>query len=859
MYGNICFRPIVPLLLAIMFGIAAGAKFSGHGVSSCFVIAFAACIIIYTIKNSPGKSFGGNTVFPVLLFFALGYLSIQPWVSSDFPSNHIANFSDNNRKKVAGIIDSRPVVSKKRIKFILRAIKIEDKNRTLPVTGKIRVTVFGNAPELFAGDTVLFDGKIRLIRNFNNPGGFDYQRYMAFKGIRASSSAQGKRLLVIKRNTKTGLFYFIEDCRGKVADLINKADLAEKFGQKSQTGVLKALIIGDKNYIPQYTRETFNRAGVAHLLAISGLHIGIVATVAFIFFSWLLSYIKPFLWNAWTKKGAAILSLIPVLLYGLLSGMSPSTQRAVIMVTVFLMAFLFEKQHDPINTLAVAAMLILVVNPPSLFSVSFQLSFAAVFSIIYGLSKIYRGTDIQADINAEFKKNRSFLLLEKLYSFFLVSLFAVLGTMPLVCCYFNQVSLAGLFTNFLLVPLVGFIVVPIGLLAVFIYPVSLCAASWCMNLSSLVLSYSCEIVKLFAKLPFVYSKVITPSFFEICCFYLLGWALLNIKEFGGQKAISVSNTGDLQPPQKHKRTDFNTRKIAIIVAVATIIAGCADACYWLNIRFWHNDLRVTIIDVGQGSAALLEFPKGAVFLIDGGGFADNSIFDMGARVVAPFLWHKKIKTVDTIILSHPNSDHLNGLLYIAENFHVKNVWTNNEAVNTFGYKRFIKIIKKNNICMPNFKDIPCKLDINGVDIKIVYPPKDFLDKREKESWRNLNNNSMVIKVLFGTKSFLFAGDIQARAERELVGIKGDELKSTVLVVPHHGSKTSSTALFLEKTGPEFAITSSGWKNRFKFPHPSVLRRYEKQGCRILRTDINGAIAISTDGKSINFKPFIKDS
>ena len=298
------------------------------------------------------------------------------------------------------------------------------------------------------------------------------------------------------------------------------------------------------------------------------------------------------------------------------------------------------------------------------------------------------------------------------------------------------------------------------------------------------------------------------------------------------------------------------RKGAIIAAIIAILACGADACYWLNKRFWHDDLRVTIIDVGQANAALIELPHGYCLLIDGGGFSDNSIFDVGERMLAPLLWRNKIKTVNTLILTHPNSDHLNGLLYIAEHFNVGDVWMNDDVADTLGYKKFMEIIAEKKIRRPAFKEMSRLRKINGVEFKILYPLAGEGRKGRKKKWRNFNNNSLVVRVAFGSKSFLFPGDIMSGAERELVSIQGDALKSTVLLAPHHGSITSSTGPFLEKTEPKYVIISSGWNNRFGFPNPVIIKRYKEQGCRIYRTAVNGAISIITDGNFIRIKPTV---
>ena len=292
-----------------------------------------------------------------------------------------------------------------------------------------------------------------------------------------------------------------------------------------------------------------------------------------------------------------------------------------------------------------------------------------------------------------------------------------------------------------------------------------------------------------------------------------------------------------------------------IAALAVILVLTADSGYWLFQRYWNADLRVTFIDVGQGSATLLELPGGHAVLIDGGGFSDNNAFDMGARVVAPFLRRKKIRTIDTVVLSHPNSDHLNGLIYIARYFNVKTVWTNGETKDTLGYKDFKNVIDRNHLDFIDFELMPRKQLINGVEFSFLYPPADFLARKATEKWRTANTNSLVLKVSFGNVAFLFPGDIGRRAEKELVDLAGTDLACDVLLVPHHGSRSSSSRLFLANVRPDIAVISVGWKNRFRFPHATVLRAYQKNGCRILRTDQNGAIVFTTDGRTLTVKPF----
>jgi competence protein ComEC len=286
----------------------------------------------------------------------------------------------------------------------------------------------------------------------------------------------------------------------------------------------------------------------------------------------------------------------------------------------------------------------------------------------------------------------------------------------------------------------------------------------------------------------------------------------------------------------------------VLVAVATVMA--ANTAYWLHARFWHRDLRVTYIDVGQGNASLMELPGGPVFLIDGGGFASNESFDVGKNIVAPLLWRKKISSVDTLILSHPHSDHLNGLLYIARHFHVKEFWSNGEPSGLASYGELRDVVGDAGIQHVAIDALPGNRSIQGVSFDFLHPPKDFLRRKATEAWRHHNNNSLVVRATMGRQAFLFPGDIHREAERELVVSMGDRLRSTVLLSPHHGSATSSTTAFLGRVDPRVVVISCGWRNRFRYPHPSVLARYRSGGYGIWCTAEHGAVTVSTDGETL---------
>jgi competence protein ComEC len=442
----------------------------------------------------------------------------------------------------------------------------------------------------------------------------------------------------------------------------------------------------------------------------------------------------------------------------------------------------------------------------------------AVFAILYVLKHLPFVSKL---------KRRPRTALKRVVLFLLVSAAAILGTLPIVLYYFNQTSLIGLLTNCVMVPLTGFVVVPLGLLAVLLLPVGATVALLIMKGAAAILEVGLSLAFFFSKWPFAAVRTVTPTLVEIGLYYALAWTLFN----------------------------FHRTRRARLLLIGLALVVLADVGYWVIERYGHSELRMTVIDVGQGSSALMELPGGPCVLVDGGGFHDNR-FDVGARVVGPFLWKKKIATVETVVLSHPHPDHLNGLLFIARHFDVREVWTNQEHAETDPYRDFLEIVSEKNIRVVELKDLIEPRMINGVRFQVLYPPLDFLERKAQDGWRTRNNNSLVLKVSFRDISFILPGDIETEAENELTSLSCTTLKSNVLLVPHHGSQSSSTTRFLRCVGPDIAVISSGWKNIFGFSHQKILKRYQTQGCQVFRTNRHGAITITTDGTNISVKPFL---
>ncbi len=803
-------RPLIPLLLALMAGIVVGLWLPG--LSSLLVAAAIVFLIFLLILLKKLRVY----LLPLFLFFTIGYWSLQSWTSPRLPANHVSHFVDGRPWHIIGTVDGHPERFPDRTRLVLKAESLAREGVFYKVSGAVRATIREPVAGLRSGDRVACLARLKEIRNFNNPDGFDYRRYLAFRGIYASASVSRESFVIRLHPGKTyRLGHAIDRSRQAVSSLIDKAT-PEDPGEAR--GVIKALLIGDRSEVSREIRDVFNRIGTAHLLAISGLHIGIVATLAFLGFRFVLARSQRVLLAAWPAKGAALLSLFPVLFYGFLAGMSPATQRAVIMVMVFLMALLFERERDTINTLTLAALVILIISPTALFEISFQLSFTAVFAILYMLKHLPFVVELRGGPPTVYKRPALFLF---------VSAAAILGTFPITLYYFNQTSLIGILTNCFMVPVIGFLVVPAGLLAVLFLPISATIALWIMKGATVILEGGMGLAIFFSKWPFAAVKTVTPTLIEIGLYYALLWCLFNWRQ---------------------------TRRARPLLIGLAIVA-LADVGYWVSERYGRRELRMTVIDVGQGSSALMELPGGPCVLVDGGGFYDNR-FDLGARVVGPFLWKRKIATVEILVLSHPDSDHLNGLLFIARHFNVKEVWMNQEHADTEPYRDFLQIISEKNIRMVGLEDLVKSRLINGVRFQVLYPPLDFLERKAGDGWRTKNNNSLVLKASFRNISFILPGDIETEAEKELTSLACTTIKSNVLLVPHHGGQNSSTHEFLKCVGPDIAVISSGWKNIFGFPHQKTLKRYQAQGCQIFRTDRHGAITITTDGTNISVKPFL---
>jgi competence protein ComEC len=674
--------------------------------------------------------------------------------------------------------------------------------------------------------------------NFQNPGGFDYVKYLRYKGVMVRGFIKDSASIVILRENQGNTFKLhLERFRTYLKKFIME-------NSSSPEGeIIQAMILGDQKEIPKDVMENFNKTGTTHIIAISGFNIGIIAFLSFIVIRLIMKSSTYLLLRFNIVKVSTVFAIVPVIFYSFIAGMGISVIRAAIMAVTFMIAIIFGKDRDLYNSLVLAALIILIVSPPSLFDISFQLSFMAVWAILFVTPRL--AVMIPEGSREEMSRYRvwAMKIYKSIVMFIVVSLSATLGTLPLIVLYFNRISTVVLLSNLFIVPVLGIIAIPVCTAIIIAAPLSHGLALFFLHISSFIVKISISMVDFFASFPGSSFFLSTPTFTEISAYYL--FLIVAVKLIDAWKK-KESDTAE--------RRSFLSPHGLRVTAAALAFFFVIDAFY-LYVRDRGNEnLVVTAIDVGQGSSALLRLPGGKKMLVDGGGMYDNS-FDIGKYVLAPFLWHERISHIDIVVLTHPHPDHLNGLIYILSHFNVNEVWTNGETVESDTYKDFMKIVNEKNITHRLMSEREGDIKINNVTISILNPrgtialKNDLLRKFDKT-----NDDAIVMKIAMGNVSVLLPADISEPSEMRIIDTRKD-IRSQVLFAPHHGGFTSSTVPFLNRVQPEIAVISCGRDNVYNDPHPDVLTRYFRRGTRVLRTDINGAINITTDGANVAYNVF----
>jgi competence protein ComEC len=795
--------PLVPVVLAMMTGILAKSTPDlSHPVWAVIVPGF---LSVFCVFGSPGR----KMVMLCLCLAAGVWSGYQSHLIHRPPlgPGHVSNFYNQPGITFTGKIVSfsRLYPHKTRVEVACTALARADAGtgqQTFLAQGRIYLNLYGKTgPALGFNDRIRFDGPIRPIRNFGNPGAFDYQTFLKRQGIFGTVHTGTNR---VERISIDPLPAWIQGIQGleKNRNRFHAFVMTRTQDHLNGGHILAALVTGIKHGLPNDLRNLFARAGASHLLAISGLHLGILCLIFFFVFYRALSLFPGLLISARAKKLAGVLTLVPLFLYAVFSGFSPSTQRAFIMTGIFMFSFLGERQNHPVNTLAGAGVLILLADPAALFSISFQLSFSAVLFIILGMGI----TGMLGGINIPGVP-------KFLVSICVATLLAGLGTFPLIAGYFNLVSLIQVPVNLVLVPLIGFVCLPLGLLSLMTWPLFPGLAHGLLTLAASLAELCTAYTARLTDLPFAWSYLPALSLGDLAAAYLF------------MAAVFIAC--------------YVKKARWIMVGAMVLLAGIYGLRMTVQTQA-PGHMTITVMDVGQGNAALIQTVEGRNILVDGGGFSGDSGFDVGQNVVAPFLWHQGVTRLDTVILTHPDSDHMKGLVFVLENFKTGVLV---KSMDTSSHKSFERIM---DACLR--KQIPVLVpDCENRQLAWERTRVEFFQCDTTSPEFNTNDNSIVFKLALDDFSMLFSGDIMKKRERLLAGSFGKHLTSRILLAPHHGSDTSSTHGFLNQVQPEGVIISCGFNNPYRFPHAGVLDRYRHHGLKIFRTDAHGAVTITTDG------------
>ncbi|HEY5975272.1 MAG TPA: DNA internalization-related competence protein ComEC/Rec2, partial [Geobacteraceae bacterium] len=561
-------------------------------------------------------------------------------------------------------------------------------------------------------------------------------------------------------------------------------------------GVLRALVIGDTGFIPATVKDAYSRTGVNHILSISGFHVGIVALFLFQLFGAAGRLRPTLLLRLNLRRVVVVLSLPAVLFYLFLSGAAPATLRSVLMLGLMAVALFLERETEPVNGLVVAALALLLAKPAAFYDLSFQFSFLALWGIVVLVPLFSRPF---AGISSH--------LLRQCLLFFAASAAAILATLLPVAFYFHRATLVGLVANLVAVPLLGYGAVIVGLAGVpFVFALPglaaplLTVAGWLVAVANYLLGW-------LARLP------------QLPPFRATAWDVL---------ATLVLLTGLTFARRLRSQCCW-------LVLALSVVAGGRFALPPLS----DGQLRFTFFSVGQGESTLVTFPNGTTMLIDGGGSVSGGSWDVGERLLVPALWAMGVERLDYLVLSHPHPDHLLGLLAVARHFPIGQFWEGSQGGEGDDYQELHRLLAVGNVPSHRLDSRTLPVSIDGVTVRVLHPARGEAVPLGGDA----NELSLVLSLEQGPFRALLTGDIGFAAEEQLLK-QPAQLHSTLLKVPHHGSRYSALPEFLLAVAPPLAVISAGYRNSFHLPAQETLEQLKLEGCRVYRTDQDGTVTVT---------------
>ena len=783
--------PLIKFAILFVAGILSGIFFPIPDyvliLSMCLSFLF---LLLYRKYNS--KIY--LNIFQILLGLSIGILLV--FVNKNEVQSKLNSYQKEKNVKVFGTVEEIELERSYEVSFILQTDSLIISNKLIHTNEKLLCRSRSDSTErknfyetIKPGNYVLIKGTFQQGRDIRNPGEFDYRKFLLSKGITGIiNSYDSASIKILDSN-----YDFFKDLVFQSRKYLD--ELIYKLHNKQTAGLLRGLLLADRSEIDYETKQNFVNSGVIHILAVSGLHVGYILLFFIVVFGRFNIYLR------------SILTIVGLLCFMLITGIPASVFRATLMSIILIIAFITGRSTNLLNSIALSAVIILLVKPSEILNPGFQLSYSAVLSIAL-IYPVIQQVINQATIKRKYLKN---ILL-----FIGVSLSAQIGTLPFTLAYFNKLSLISLFANLFVIPLAG-VIVGLAIVTLLIGSLLPSIAIYLAIVNNIVTSLMIDLVRFSGSLNFAFIRINNFSLLDSIFFY----AFISLLVY----------------------TYKNSEKFLFKLLISLIVFANIYLFSQLDDKKLLPDglLSVLMIDVGQGDSFLIKFPNGQTALIDAG--VVDPFFDTGERIIIPLLDYLGIEKIDYGFVSHLDTDHYGGFASLIHNKKIKEVYRPKPDSSDKSI-RFEKFLDKHKIPIKIYDK--SKIEISNVALYILNDANnEYLNKLSS------NDRSGIIKIVHGKNSFLFVGDAEIPAEEYYLKHHRKFLDSDVLKVAHHGSKTGSSEEFLKAVSPKISLVSAGIKNKFGHPSEIVLERLKAIGSTIYRTDLSGAVLIQSDGNEID--------
>lgn len=815
-------RPLLLPFLSMAVGLIASDQ-TGFLLPYSSLAAILGCLIISSmIRWRPPF-----VICTALFFCAWGACALTPWKSPPLSSRSITSHAASAPITLEGVVQSRPIISPAGNNLVIRTEHVFHEGRVVPVCGDVMLYVSNGDVNFARGDRIRCNTRSSIPHRLGLPGEFDYPRYLAFQGIAATGRvASQDEIVLILAAAEESVLRRIDLVARHLGDFIRTSVADEKV-----SSILTALLIGDQKRIPLDLANAYTRAGVNHILSVSGFHVGIIAYFIVTIVLLLATRSEKLALHLNLRRMVLLLTVPVMLLYLCLTGSAPATARSVIMLTVFVLALYAERETDPVNTLLLSAFLLLAIHPPSLFDVSFQLSFLALWGIVAIVPSVMNISStleecfctLQSEhriVNALLQCARDRVVkrswLRTLVQFVAASCAASFATVVPVLFIFKQASLNGILTNFLIVPILGYGAVLAGFCAMPFIVICQPIAHLLMWIAAEMVVLSNWLIGLFARLPVVH-------FYGISALDMLMFvAVMCVLTFIRHKPAKVS-------------------LCVALPCVAILAHVCAPSAA-------DGRLHITMLSVGQAESLLVRLPDGATMLVDSGGYLHENGRDFGDRVLAPALFKLGVRRIDRLILTHSHPDHIGGMPFVARTIPVGTFWESVAGGDGDSYGQLRAVLTGNRVPIRQLATGDMITLPGGVALQVLSPRRGLQRRTLTVNDMGMNEDSLVFRLVYGSFSMLFTADAGFPAEDRMLA-DDVELKATVLKVGHHGSRYSTSEAFLDHVAPRVALISAGAGNGFGLPSSRTLSLLARRGIRTYRTDLDGTIELTSDGST----------